>query len=174
MDTITINQNRNLATVLHLSVFTKYFIPLGNFIFPLLLWMMRKDDPFVDRHGRNALNFQISMFLYTVLLLCLGAATIIFFGLRLSLEEFGDINQHRIHIQEIGLAIPFIITISVFGIILLALFILEIFTVISASINASEGKEYHYPLTINFISSGKDSEENHQSNQSENEQFNQV
>ena len=159
MNTITINQNRNLATVLHLSVFTKYFIPMGNFIFPLLLWMIRKNDPFVDQHGRSAINFQISMFLYTIFIVCLGVAAMIFFGLRLSLEELRMLDEPSIQLTEIGQAVPFIIILSILGTILLALFILEIFTVISASLKASEGKPYQYPLTINFLGEPEATEE---------------
>lgn len=41
MTTQIINQNKTLAAVLHLSVFTKYFFPLGNFLFPMLLWLAK-------------------------------------------------------------------------------------------------------------------------------------
>lgn len=173
MESKHINQNKNLATAIHLSVFSKYFIPLGNFIFPMLLWLTKRDDKFVDHHGRNALNFQISMFLYTVLIVSLGIAAIVYFGLKLSLNDPYFIEHGPSHLNDFSQAIPFFTIIGIFGILLLALFVLELFAVINASIKASEGKPYNYPLTIKFISSGETDESNHQSiHQSENEQFN--
>ena len=167
----TINQNKTLATVLHLSVFTKYFIPLGNFLFPMLLWLARKQDPFVDHHGRNALNFQISMFLYTIFLVALGAATFVYFGLRFTANEPLFFTQDSFVIDNVSDALPFFLTIGIIGIILLGLFILELFAVINASIRANEGQLYNYPLTINFLGSETPDQTNHQ-HQSKNEQFN--
>lgn len=172
MTTENINQNKTLAAVLHLSVFTKYFIPLGNFIFPMLLWLARKQDPFVDHHGRNALNFQISMFLYTIFLVAIGAATFVYFGLKFTMDEPLFFEQDSFVIDNFSDALPFFITVGVLGIILLGLFILELFAVINASLKANEGQLYNYPLTINFLGSENPDETNHQSNQSKNEQFN--
>ena len=164
--------NTTLTTVLHLSVFTKYFIPLGNFIFPMLLWLARRQDPFVDHHGRNALNFQISMFLYTVFIIAIGAAVFIYFGMRFTIGEPLFFEQDSFVVDTFSDALPFIVIAGILGIILLGLFILELFAVINASIKANEGQLYDYPLTINFLSSESPDETNHQTNQSENEQFN--
>lgn len=172
MTTKTNNPNKTLATVLHLSVFTKYFIPLGNFIFPMLLWLARRQDPFVDHHGRNALNFQISMFLYTIFIVAVGVATFIYFGMRFTIGEPLFFEQDSFVIEEFSDALPFFIIAGILGIILLGLFILELFAVINASIKANEGQLYNYPLTINFLSSENPDQINHQSHQSENEQFN--
>lgn len=158
MTSDTINQNTTLATVLHLSVFTKYFIPMGNFIFPLLLWLAKKEDPFVDKNGRNAINFQISLFLYTIFLVAIGAATFIYFGMKFSLNEPFFFEHDHFAVHHFSDALPFFLTAGILGIILLGLFILEIFAVIMASIRASEGDIYQYPLTINFIGSGESGE----------------
>ncbi|CAL65967.1 DUF4870 domain-containing protein [Christiangramia forsetii] len=171
MTTENVNQNKTLATVLHLSVFTKYFIPLGNFIFPMLLWLSRKQDPFVDHHGRNALNFQISTFLYTIFIVAVGAVTFVYFGMKFTIGEPLFFEQDSFVIDNFSDALPFIITIGILGLLLLGLFVLELFAVINASIKANEGQSYNYPLTINFLSSEKPDESNHQ-NQSKNEQFN--
>lgn len=162
MTTETINQNKTLATVLHLSVFTKYFIPFGNFIFPMLLWIARKQEKFVDHHGRNALNFQISIFLYTIFLIAVAVALIIFFGLKLATDEPFFINSDSFPLDHISDALPIVITIGMVGILLLGLFVLELFAVISASIKASEGELYNYPLTINFLNSAEVEDTNHQ------------
>lgn len=51
--------DRTMATVLHvLGLFT-------GFIGPLILWLVKKDESlFVDAHGKTALNFHLSMFIY--------------------------------------------------------------------------------------------------------------
>ena len=172
MTTEAIKNNTTLVTVLHLSVFTKYFIPLGNFLFPMLLWLSRKENAFVDHHGRNALNFQISMFLYTVFIVALGAAAFVYFGMKLAIGEPFIFNEDSFIVENFSEALPFIIIAGILGIILLGLFILELFAVINASIKGSEGKLYNYPLSINFLSLDTPNNTNHQSNQSKNEQSN--
>lgn len=158
-------RDRNLATLIHLSVFTKFIFPLGNFLFPLLLWIFRKDDAFVDHHGKNALNFQISIFLYSILLGLLGLAGVVFTAINLDLQ----ISLHtfpEFAIDDLQEALSVIILVAVFGTLILALFILEIFAVISASIKANQGELYNYPLCINFIPI------NNANHQSKNGQFN--
>ena len=165
MNSSIITRDKNLATLIHLSVFTKFIFPLGNFLFPLLLWIFRKEDEFVDHHGKNALNFQISIFLYSILIGLLGLAGV--FLLVLNLDT--HISLHRFHefaIDDLQEALSVIILVAVFGTLILALFILEIFAVISASIKANEGELYNYPLCINFINI------NNTNHQSKNGQFN--
>ncbi len=148
-------EEKTLATILHLSVFSKFIIPFGNFIFPLILWLTKKEKPFIDEHGRKAINFQISLFLYTILVLAIGISIILFQAIRLGSDVPFVIGPEQFYIDEMGQAISIVITIIVFAIILSALFFLEIFAVISASIRASNGENYSFPLCINFI--GKDS-----------------
>lgn len=151
MKTQTIQPDTTIAALTHLSTFSKYIIPLGNFILPLVFWTAKKEDPFVDEHGKQALNFQISTFLYFIILLCIGGAGIISFGINFIDEQPFFISEEFIKIGELGRAIPFLFFLGIIGTLLGALFILEIVCVITATIKASEGKLYHYPITINFI-----------------------
>ncbi len=58
---------KNLAMFCHLSAFLGLFIPLAHIIAPLIIWLIKKDEmPFVDRHGKESLNFQISMTIYYI------------------------------------------------------------------------------------------------------------
>lgn len=167
METSTTHPDKTIAAFIHISTFSKYFIPLGNFIFPLVLWTAKQRDPFVDNHGKQAINFQISIFLYFILLVCLGIAGIIFLGVRM--ESLNQLVFHN-HFQELfqlAQAIPILIFLGVLGLLLLALFIFEIVAVITATVKASEGEYYNYPFTINFIKPTP--VENHPS---KNEQFN--
>lgn len=59
-----INQN---AMIIQLSAFAGYFIPFGNIILPLILWQIWRDkDPYIDRMGCEAINFQLSMLIYYI------------------------------------------------------------------------------------------------------------
>lgn len=60
---------KNTATFTHLSTLSQYIIPFGNYIFPILIWTSYKDkSEFVNHHGKQALNFQLSLLLYTLIL----------------------------------------------------------------------------------------------------------
>lgn len=50
---------RNMAGLCHLSAFAGAVFPVfGNILGPLVVWLLRrKDSPFIDFHGRQAVNF---------------------------------------------------------------------------------------------------------------------
>lgn len=172
MDSKISKEEKTLTTILHLSVFTKYLIPLGNFIFPLILWLTKKEKAFIDDHGRRAINFQISLFLYTIFIFAVGISLILFQAIRLGAGTPFALGSNTFQFEEMQQAISIVITVSIIALLLLVLFILEIFAVISAAIKANNGESYIFPLSINFI--GRDSSKTHHSNhqQSKNEQFN--
>jgi uncharacterized Tic20 family protein len=53
----------------HLSTFAGLIgVPFGNILGPLIAWMIKRDEyPLVDDQGREALNFQISMTIYSLI-----------------------------------------------------------------------------------------------------------
>ena len=59
--------------------------PVGNVLGPLILWLIKKDDiPFVNDQGKEALNFQISMSIYSLIclpLVCLAGLGAILAGI---------------------------------------------------------------------------------------------
>ena len=58
-------EDRNYLIFLHLSVLSGIFVPLGNIILPLILWLNKRDRIVsVAAQGSNILNFQI---LYTII-----------------------------------------------------------------------------------------------------------
>jgi len=64
---------RTWAMLCHLSALAGCILPLGNILGPLAVWLLKKDgSPFIDGHGRAALNFQITVSL--VLLLAIPVA----------------------------------------------------------------------------------------------------
>jgi len=66
----------------HAATFAGYAVPFGNVIGPLVVWLLKKDtSAFVDEHGKEAINFQLSMTLYIVVAFALMVVLIGFVAL---------------------------------------------------------------------------------------------
>ena len=113
---ITSSDTRTWTVLCHASALLGLFFHfLGHIFGPLMVWAVkRSDSPEIDAHGKESLNFQLSMLIYD------AVAAILCFVL---------------------IGIP----------ILIVLWLLNTVLVIIASIKASEGQLYRYPLTIRFI-----------------------
>jgi len=62
------NEEKQWAMFCHLSVLSGFIIPFGNIVGPLVLWLLKREQsPYVDYHGKEALNFQISITIYLVI-----------------------------------------------------------------------------------------------------------
>ncbi|MFD0860913.1 DUF4870 domain-containing protein [Sungkyunkwania multivorans] len=152
----SINQHqKNLATVVHVSTFSKYFIPFGNFIIPLILWTTNRDkSEYVDYHGKQAINFQVSILLYSVALGFIAIPLFLIFAWDfVGFVDIMDHNRHHVdfdfhHFNGYGGSFIFL---GIFAMISLALLALDIFCTISAAIKANNGEYYKYPFTINFL-----------------------
>ena len=106
----------------HLSALSGLFVPFGNILGPLLVWQIKKHEvPTVVVHGKAALNFQLTVFLATLV------AGIIAFIL-----SFFCIGL---------LLIPVVGLIPLAGL---------VFTVI-AGVKANDGVAYKYPFTLNLV-----------------------
>lgn len=71
------NSETTLAMLCHLSTFLGYsLLPVAGFVAgPLVVWLTQKDgSPFIDHHGREAINFQLNMMIWSVVagILCLA------------------------------------------------------------------------------------------------------
>ena len=70
---------RTWAMLCHFSAFAGLIFPFGNFLAPLIIWLIKKEEfPFVEDQGKEVLNFQISM---TIYLLISGILCIILIGI---------------------------------------------------------------------------------------------
>jgi uncharacterized protein len=115
--TSTSSNVRTWCVLAHATALVGFFVPVaGHIVGPLIIWLAkRQDSPEIDAHGKESMNFQISMLIWN--------------------------------------AIAAILIIVLIGIpILILLHILNIIFVIVASIQASEGKLYRYPLALRLIS----------------------
>jgi uncharacterized Tic20 family protein len=63
---------RTWGMLCHLSSFVGFIVPFGNIIAPLIIWLIKRDDPFIDEQGKEALNFQISMTIYAFIAVILA------------------------------------------------------------------------------------------------------
>lgn len=61
------DSERQLGLLVHLLAFAGWVFPIGNIIAPLVLWAVKKDESeFLDWHGRQSVNFQISITIYAL------------------------------------------------------------------------------------------------------------
>ena len=115
--TSTSSNVRTWCVLAHATALVGFLVPVaGHLVGPLIVWLSkRQDSSEIDAHGKESLNFQISMLIWYCVagILCL-----------------------------ILIGVP----------ILILLHVLNIIFVIIASIQASEGKLYRYPLSIRLIS----------------------
>lgn len=86
------SDERMWGLLAHLSSLAGFIIPFGNVIGPVVVWQIQKDkSAFVDYHGKESVNFQITMaigyavsfllfiiFIGVPILIVLGVLNIIF------------------------------------------------------------------------------------------------
>lgn len=155
MTTTQPTSEKNLAAFIHLSTFSQVIIPLGNFIFPLLLWMAKRKNTFCDEHGKQALNFQLSIYLYSVFLFLAAVIGAVVIGIGMNPGEGYNLDNYQYWIDHSLILTPIVIYIIIFLFLFLCLLVLFIYGVVTATVRASEGKFYKYPLSINFLNARK-------------------
>jgi len=115
------DDSRNYALAAHLSALLSLFVGFP-FIGPLVIWLIKKDDPFVRAHAAEALNFNLSVMLYGVVLFIVGLILVIVL---------------------IGILV---------WLLLIPLGIVWLVFICIAAVKAGGGEPYRYPLTIRFVS----------------------
>jgi len=71
---------RQWAMFCHLSALLGIVIPFGTLIGPLVLWQVKREsDPFIDAQGKEALNFQITVAIASMISFLLMLVVIGFF-----------------------------------------------------------------------------------------------
>ncbi|AJR03740.1 DUF4870 domain-containing protein [Siansivirga zeaxanthinifaciens] len=144
------NHQKNIATFIHLSTFSRFVIPLGNFIAPIVLWIINKDkSEFIDKHGKQAINFQMSVFLYALII---GTLSVPFFIFNIfNGFDFFDFNGFGNFNISIGKPSALLYIGGGLGVLAVIGFIIELILIIVASLKARDGEPYNYPFTINFL-----------------------
>src|SRR5436190_22275646 len=116
VSTPVITHVRSWNALCHASALLGVFLHFPRHVLPpLIIWLAKRgDSPEIDAHGKESLNFQISMLIYN--------------------------------------AVAAVFCLVLVGFVFLAvLWVLNAIFVIIASIQASDGEFYRYPMTIRFI-----------------------
>ena len=148
----TTNEN-NWSTFTHLSTLSQYCIPFGNYIFPILIWSSKKDkSDFIDFNGKQVINFQLSILIYTLVLAMIALPIFIvsFFNIIPLNTIINDTDTvlNNFNLESInGILIVGIIAF----LLIIGLKIAEFLLIIYAAVKSSNGERYNYPLTISFI-----------------------
>ena len=118
------SETRNWALAAHLSAFLGAWIALA-FVGPLVVWLLKREEhPYIAHHAREALNFNLSVLLYGVVLAILA-----------------------IPIGVLTLGLGLLPVILLFGALALGWLVLTII----AAVAASNGEAYRYPLTVRLV-----------------------
>uniref|UniRef100_UPI00404B617A DUF4870 domain-containing protein n=1 Tax=Flavobacterium sp. TaxID=239 RepID=UPI00404B617A len=145
--------NKTTATLTHLSSLCQYIIPFGGFIFPLIIWSSKKEDSkYLDYHGKQVLNFQLSVLLYSLVILLIAIPTIIIWIIKV--VDFTKIENQDYIMNDVflesnltGFLIVGVVATTLFALLRIS----EFFLIIYAAAKSSNGEYYKYPLTIPFI-----------------------
>lgn len=141
------NNEKLWGMVVHLSALVQFiFHFFGLIIGPLLVWLIKKDTmPFVREQGKEALNFNISIALYAIVLAVgLGLMPFSLHGMLLRNLIPSSIDGTWMGIFS---SIYLVFLVGIF----LALFLFWLVNIIRAAISANQGVAFHYPLAIKFI-----------------------
>ncbi len=137
----------NNAPLIHLSPLVKFIgVPFGGILGPLITWQIWKDKSEFDNfNGKEAVNFNLSFFLYKILIVVVGLIMFLgpLIGSLSQLENNPDANPIGIILSIPGLLL-FIVGIGILEIIWLILMII-------AAVKSGSGKKFKYPLSIHFI-----------------------
>lgn len=149
MENIT---HSNTATAIHLTSLSQYFIPFGNFIFPIIIWATSKDkSAFVDEQGKEVINFQLSLFIYSLVLGLIAIPIIIFTVFSVSEFQFQDNSDFVFENFNFAEMSGWIILAAIAILLVITIKIAEFFLIIYGAVKASQGAHFRYPFTINFL-----------------------
>ncbi len=145
-----LSQNeKNTSFLIHLSAYLSFIFPFGSIIGPVIMWSIHKDkSEYLNENGIEAVNFNLS---YTLYLFILGMVMFpfafgSFFNFLRQIDDFDQLDHFNFHFDFDHL-FGFLSIGSLIAIVAFIRFLL----IIVASIKASRGEVYRYPLTINFI-----------------------
>ena len=118
-------------------------IPFLNLVGPLVMWWVKKDEnTLVDVEGKESLNFQLSMSLYSLIGLIIFGILALINGLvtaRVNLD-----SDQKSELLPGGIQLWQDTALIVFG-------IFQLVVVIVAGLKANKGEFYRYPLAIRFL-----------------------
>ncbi len=99
-------EDNQLLVLTHLSQLLDLVTGIGGFVVPLVIWLTQKDKVFgMDAHGKMILNFQISIFIYSIicipLIFLFGLGVILLIGIAILAIVFPILNAIKVSNGEI-------------------------------------------------------------------------
>ena len=131
------NDDNKYSMLMHISQFSNYIIPGGGIVIPIVMWLSRKENQFIDTNGKIILNWNLSIVLYFIV----GILVAIFSGI-ISVPITDQTDNPLPVLSWVFGTIVF--PLAFFGIVDF------IFTVVGA-VKASKGEVWNYPLSIRFF-----------------------
>lgn len=144
---------QQVATFTHISALSQFLIPFGNFILPVVIWTSNRErSEYIDRQGKECLNFQLSAFIYMLVCALIAIPSIVVAVLT---GEEMERHQHHISLHHIDLTITDFTWPLVIGLVaaLLAglIKVAEVLLTVYAAVKTSGGEDFRYPATIRFL-----------------------
>lgn len=105
--------SRTYAMLLHFSQLCGFVAPVFGWVVPVVLWVIKRDDPYIDQQGKVVFNWILSSFIYFVISLILITVVIgVFMLIALALLSvifivIGAVRAKDGVIQNYPLSIPF-------------------------------------------------------------------
>jgi uncharacterized Tic20 family protein len=127
------NEVRNWSMLCHISALAVLLFSWGGIIGPLIVWLLKRNESStIDEHGKESLNFQITLYIIYFILGLVLMGTV----------GMGALFGSPFSILSGGLGISSLLTlVQLIGIVL----------VIVAGVTANNGGFYKYPFSLRLI-----------------------
>ncbi len=117
--------SRNWAMAAHATAVAGALMGgVAAFVGPLIVWLLRRDDPFAGEHARQALNFNLSVLFYVVV---------------------GTVASVVVVVLTLGLAL--IALLPAIAIVFVGYFVVSIL----GAVAALRGRSFRYPLALQLV-----------------------
>lgn len=119
------DDEKTWSLMLHLSLLAHLVVPYLSILVTVFMWLHKKDQSrYIDDHGREAINFHISLLIYSI-------------ALPLAVGLFGLITC--------GVGLLLIIPAALLP------YVLGLVGMVMAAMAANRGEYFRYPMTIRFL-----------------------
>jgi hypothetical protein len=117
------------------------YLPL-NLLAPLIIWQFKKSQyPWIDLQGKESLNFQFSLTLYTLIVIVISLVLLLTSFVLVMINN-GSSNELKNILDGLLIVLMSLILFKL---------ILQSFVVTFASLKAYKGEYYRYPFTIRVL-----------------------
>lgn len=119
------DDEKTWSLIMHLTLLGHLVVPYFAIIAPIVMWMNKKNESqYIDDHGREAINFQISVLIYSIVL---------------------PIVAGLIGVITCGVGMLLLIPAAFLP------YILGLIGMVMAAMAAGRGEFFRYPMTIRFL-----------------------